>query len=141
MVVAKGLFMHIAQCRCGSLTATCAGDPVRVSVCHCLECQRRSGSAFAAQVRFPETAVTIAGPATLYRHRGDSGRTASFHFCPTCGATIAYRNDEIEELKGLVAIPLGAFADPTFPEPVYSVYEARKHPWVSIVGERTEHYD
>ena len=130
--------MHIAQCRCGSLTATCTGDPVRVSVCHCLECQRRSGSAFAAQVRFPETAVTIAGPATLYRHHGDSGRSAAFHFCPTCGATIAYRNEGLEEL---VAIPLGAFADPSFPPPDYSVYEARKHPWVAIVGEHIDHFD
>ncbi|MGR3757040.1 MAG: GFA family protein [Tranquillimonas sp.] len=28
-----------ATCRCGQLTATCRGEPVRIAVCHCLECQ------------------------------------------------------------------------------------------------------
>ena len=46
-----------ASCRCGQLTATATGEPVRISVCHCLVCQRRSGSAFAAQVRFPASQV------------------------------------------------------------------------------------
>lgn len=133
--------MHRATCRCGSLTADCAGDPVRVSVCHCLECQRRSGSAFAAQARFPEAAVTVSGPASVYRRTGDSGTTGVFHFCPTCGATIAFTNEGREGLEGLVAIPLGAFADPAFPPPAFSVYEGRKHPWLAIVGDGIAHYD
>jgi|HubBroStandDraft_6_1064221.scaffolds.fasta_scaffold60507_2 hypothetical protein len=32
---------HEAACSCGHLRLTCQGDPVRVSMCHCLECQRR----------------------------------------------------------------------------------------------------
>ena len=52
---------HTASCRCGQLPATVTGEPVRVSVCHCLDCQRRSGSAFAAQARFPAETVTIEG--------------------------------------------------------------------------------
>ena len=35
---------RVATCRCGRVQAVCVGDPVRVSVCHCLDCQRRSGS-------------------------------------------------------------------------------------------------
>lgn len=132
--------MRVARCRCGSLTAECAGDPVRVSVCHCLECQRRSGSVFAAQARFPEQAVTISGPASVYAHKGESGRTARFHFCPTCGVTIAYRNEGLEGFEDLVAIPVGAFADPAFPPPSYSVYEERRHPWVAIVGSDIDHW-
>lgn len=31
-----------ASCSCGQLRLTCAGEPVRISVCHCLECQRRT---------------------------------------------------------------------------------------------------
>ncbi|TIT73020.1 MAG: aldehyde-activating protein, partial [Mesorhizobium sp.] len=27
-----------AQCSCGQLSATCVGKPVRISVCHCLDC-------------------------------------------------------------------------------------------------------
>ena len=41
----------------------------------------------------------------------------------------------------LSAIPTGAFADPNFPQPHYSVWEGRKHPWVTIKGDGIEHYD
>ena len=130
--------MRIATCRCGALTAHCDGDPVRISVCHCLNCKRRSGSAFTAQARFPDSAVRIEGETRIYREAGDSGAVATFHFCPNCGAVIAYRN---EGMEGLVAIPIGAFADPAFPPPDYSVYEGRKLGWVAIVGDGIEHID
>ena len=35
-----------ARCQCGSLSATATGDPLMIGVCHCEECQRRTGSAF-----------------------------------------------------------------------------------------------
>jgi len=123
--------MHIARCPCGAVSATCDGEPAWVSVCHCLDCQRRSGSAFAAQVRFHEAKVRIEGPTRTYRRTNDSGKVATFDFCPECGTTIAYR---LEDMEGLVAIPLGTFADPAFPPPAYSNFEVRKLPWVEIVG-------
>ena len=43
--------------------------------------------------------------------------------------------------EGLVAIPIGAFADPDFPPPRFSVYEKRKHPWVAILDHDIEHVD
>ena len=127
-----------ATCRCRQLSATCTGEPVRVSVCHCYDCQKRSGSAFAAQARFPANAVMISGEHKLYEHIGDSGNLASFHFCPTCGSTLCYHARPHREL---FAIPVGAFADRDFPEPIYSVFEERKHPWVTIAGDGIEHYD
>ena len=111
---------------------------MRVSVCHCHDCQRRSGSAFAAQVRFPVDQVRVSGHFHQYSQAGDSGGIAVFDFCPTCAATIAYR---AQAQPDLIAIPLGAFASTDFPPPVYSVYEGRKHPWLLIVGEGVEHYD
>jgi hypothetical protein len=53
--------MRVATCRCVNLRAECAGEPVRVSVCHCLECQRRTGSAFSVQARFPAGSVEVEG--------------------------------------------------------------------------------
>ena len=117
------------SCSCGQLSVVCEGDPVRVSVCHCLACQQRTGSVFAAQARWPSERVRIAGRATEWVRTGDSGSTATFRFCPTCGATVYY---EIDDMPGLIAIPVGAFADPGFPPPVFSVYEARKHAWVQL---------
>jgi hypothetical protein len=118
------------------LRARCEGEPVRVSVCHCLECKKRSGSAFSAQARWPDERVSLSGDPREWSHVGESGRSATFRFCATCGGTIAY---VIDALPGLTAIPLGAFADPQFPQPAYSVYESRKHAWVAIVGDGIEH--
>lgn len=133
-----GSLEHTASCRCGQLTATCAGEPVRVSVCHCLDCQQRSGSAFAVQARFPEEKVTIEGQSRTWIQRADSGNVITFHFCPECGATVHYRIEG--KFDGLVAIPVGAFADPNFPAPRFSVWEERKHDWAAILGE-AEHMD
>lgn len=116
-----------ASCSCGQLTAEVAGDPVRVSICHCLACQRRTGSVFGEQARFPRENVTIAGVSTEYARVGDEGTRARFHFCPQCGATVYY---ELGGLEAFIAIPVGAFADPGFPTPTVSVYEDRMHRWV-----------
>jgi hypothetical protein len=130
--------IRTATCRCGQLSATCTGEPVRVSVCHCYDCQRRSGSAFAVQARFPAEAVTISGDHKVYEHIGDSGNAANFHFCPHCGTTLWYH---ARPHQHLFAIPVGNFADRDFPAPRFSVWEARQHRWVSIVGDDIEHHD
>lgn len=127
-----------ATCRCGQLSATCTGEPVRVSVCHCYDCQKRSGSAFAAQARFPADAVTTSGEHKAYEHVGDSGNKADFHFCPVCGASLWYR--ALPD-RSLYAIPVGSFADKNFPTPQYTVWVDRKHGWVSISSDVVEYRD
>jgi hypothetical protein len=118
-----------ASCSCGQLTAATSADPVRVGVCHCLACQRRTGSVFAAQARFPASAVTIAGTSHTYVRTGDEGSKGTFHFCPACGTTVYCTSDAFEDT---VSISVGAFADPAFPAPVLSVYEERMHSWVQM---------
>jgi len=125
-----------ATCRCGQLKATCEGEPVRVSVCHCLDCQKRTGSAFAAQARWPDSQVTVMGEAKTWERVADSGHRATYRFCPHCGSTLTY---VIEGWPGVIAVPIGAFADPDFPHPRFSVYEHRKHDWVAILGDDVEH--
>lgn len=124
--------IRTASCRCGRLRAHCSGDPVRVSICHCLECQRRTGSAFAAQARWPTRQVTIEGEARSWVRVAESGNTVDYRFCATCGSTVFYTSDVS---PGVVAVPIGAFADPDFPSPRVSVYEKRKHHWVDVVGD------
>lgn len=120
---------RIASCSCGQLTVTTTEDPVRVSICHCLACQRRTGSVFGAQARFDRKRVQIQGRSTQYVRIGDEGGKCTFSFCSTCGATVHY---EVEGREDSIAIPVGAFADPGFPEPTFSVYEDRKHAWVGL---------
>jgi hypothetical protein len=120
-----------ASCSCGQLVAVTAGEPVRVSVCHCLACQRRTGSVFGAQARFRREDVDIRGESASYERVSDDGNRVTFHFCPRCGATVHYGFDDLADF---VAVPVGAFADPSFPPPTVSVYEVRKHPWVAMPG-------
>lgn len=87
----------------------------------------RNGSDF----RCADTQLAVADT-----HR-DGGSRATFHFCPDCASIVHY---EIEQLPGVVAVPVGAFADPGFPPPRFSVYESRRHAWVQM-PESVEHLD
>jgi hypothetical protein len=124
---------RIASCRCGQLRATVNGEPVRVSVCHCLDCKKRSGSAFAVQARWPETQVIIEGRSKSFVNVADSGNRITFNFCPDCGSDVHYRIEG--KFEGLVGIPFGAFDDPYFASPSFSVWEDRKCDWVDITGD------
>jgi hypothetical protein len=130
--------MRSASCSCGQLKVSCEGEPSRVSICHCLACQRRTGSAFAIQARWPSDRVTIEGRAQEYVRVGDEGSAATFRFCPTCGTTVYYDSDG---MPGMIAVPVGAFADPTFPPPRFSVYATRRHPWAVMPNLAVEELD
>ena len=122
---------RVASCSCGQLSVTVTGEPIRISICHCLACQRRTGSAFGAQARFRSEDAKVNGQSSEYVRVGDEGNRALFRFCPRCGTTLywsfAGRDDAI-------AVAVGAFADPGFPAPTVSVYESRKHAWVMTPG-------
>lgn len=137
----KGSFVsmneHRAACRCGQLRVTCIGEPLRVSVCHCLNCQRRSGSAFAVQARFPTGNVHVDGETTDWSPDGGEART-TFRFCPRCGSTVTYSS---EAMPGITAVAVGAFADPAFPSPSVSGFEERRHSWTVVLGSDVEHFD
>ena len=133
-----------ASCRCGQLRVTVKGEPARVSACHCLNCKKRSGSAFAVQARWPSEQAQIEGQSKSFRKDSDSGNWAEFHFCPECGSDVYFRNagpGVNTTLADHVAVPLGAFDDPYFLSPRFSVWEKRKVEWVAIVGEGVEHLD
>jgi hypothetical protein len=126
-----------ATCSCGQLRLEADGEPVRISMCHCLACQRRTGSVFGAQARFPREQVRVEGRHTDYVRVSDEGEGRIFHFCPECGSTVFY---ELDSVPDVYAVPLGAFADPAFPAPRVSVYESRRHFWVAV-PEGAEHFD
>ena len=120
---------RMTACSCGQLRLVVEGEPLRVSVCHCLACQRRTGSAFGFQARFPRDRAQVSGTSHEYNRTSDEGERRTFGFCPECGATVYYVVDSAPEV---VAVPVGAFADPSFPPPSFSVQEDRKHAWVTM---------
>jgi hypothetical protein len=120
-----------AACHCGQLRLEVDGDPFVVSLCHCLACQRRTGSAFGMQAAFRPEQVTVVGRYSDYSRISDEAdrKEHVFHFCPECGSSVFY-GEPTEE--GLVVVSVGSFADPSFPPPTESGYESRRHPWVRL---------
>ncbi len=118
-----------ASCSCGQLHVTCEGEPRSVSLCHCLECQRRTGSAFGIAAFFAREALTVTGDASPFTRGSESGQAVTFHFCPICGSTVYW---EPERFADVIALAVGAFADPSFPAPVQSVWESARHDWVTL---------
>jgi hypothetical protein len=117
-----------ATCSCGQLGLSVEGEPARISMCHCLECQRRTGAAISNQARFRREQITFAGESTAWTRTAESGNALTFHFCPTCGSTVYW---EGQGFPGYVAVAIGTFADPSFPAPTISVWEESRHPWVT----------
>jgi hypothetical protein len=125
-----------ACCTCGQLRIEVHGEPLGVGVCHCLACQRRTGSVFAALASFAAP-YRVVGTATEYVRVGEQGGRFRFRFCPVCGTTVFHTEEGREQSSASVAV--GAFADPGFPQPQVSVYECRRHCWVQLPPGTTTH--
>ena len=124
-----------ASCCCGQLRIEVQGESLGIGVCHCLACQRRTGSVFAALASFAAPYMVF-GTATDYVRAGDQGAKFRFRFCPRCGTTVFHTEEGRQQSS--VAVAVGAFADPSFPPPRDSVYDCRKHSWVQLpLGIRT----
>lgn len=118
-----------AACSCGQLSLTIDGGPARISMCHCLECQRRTGAVISNQARFLRDQVAIAGDATSWSRIAESGSQVTFRFCPSCGSTVFWESESFPEY---FVVAIGSFADPAFPPPTIAVWEETRHPWVSL---------
>jgi hypothetical protein len=123
------LYPKTAACLCGSLKVTVAAAPRFAHACSCLDCQRRSGSAFSYSAFFEEGAARIEGRSRRWRRTSDAGRWHEAHFCETCGVTVFTR---LEALPSMLCIPVGCFADPSFPTPGRLYWTSRRHHWLNL---------
>src|SRR6201997_1570794 len=114
-----------AACSCGQLQLAIEGEPSRISMCHCLECQRRTGAVISNQARFPREQVPFAGKAATWKRTAESGNALTFHFCPTCGSTVYW---EGEGFPGYVAVAIGGFAAPNVSAPALNGWGEAPHP-------------
>lgn len=119
---------RIATCACGQLSVRCAGEPVSVSLCHCRECQKRTGSTYGIAAFFDRSNVVTSGEVSDYSRPSDSGFEVLHHFCPRCGSTVYWKP---RRKPDVIAVAVGAFADPAFPAPSKSVYLEHRHHWVT----------
>ena len=121
---------RIATCACGAISAAADGEPDVVSLCHCLACQRRTGSPFGVGVYFKREAVKLAGaPKAFVREIAGTNRKVTNSFCPNCGGTVYWTADLRPQHIG---IALGSFADPSFKRPTRVVWAQHSHPWIAF---------
>lgn len=123
--------MADARCSCGALTLTLPEPSKLVVVCHCLDCQRRTGAPFGVGACYPVDAVAISGTSKEFTRDAASGGKVSTYFCPNCGSSIYWIADN---LPSLIGVAVGALADLKYPGPFRSVFEQSKHDWVQIGG-------
>jgi len=104
---------HEGGCLCGAVRYAAAGQPVRVTVCHCTFCQRLTGSAFLVEPIFARGDVKfVAAAPEVYKHRSDSsGKRVSVHFCARCGAHLMLSFERFSSVVGMFG---GTFDDPNW---------------------------
>ena len=118
-----------ASCQCGQLRVEVPGETVAVVACHCLACQKRSGSPFGEAAYYPHADVAIEGQSKQFARPTSTGGTFDQFFCPDCGTTVYMRGTKNPDVTG---IPIGLFDDPHSMRPIRSVWEDRRHDWVEI---------
>jgi hypothetical protein len=114
------------SCLCGDVRFTATGAPLRVGLCHCLDCRKHGGSLFHAFAVFPESAVAVEGDPCTYKGRS---------FCPRCGSSIYGRTgNEVE-------ISVGSLDAPNQLVPTYELWTVRRESWLPSfpVKRRYEH--
>jgi hypothetical protein len=120
---------RVATCACGQLSVRCNREPTKISLCHCLECQKRTGSSHGIAAFFRRADVEPRGQAQQFTRSADSGFAVTFHFCPNCGSSVYWEPSRIPEA---IAVAVGCFADPAFPQPSQSVYGQHRHLWAKF---------
>jgi hypothetical protein len=112
-------------CLCGSVRYECSTVPIVMGNCHCRDCQRATGTAYAAAIVVPHNAVTITGEVKYYDVTGDSGAIVGRGFCPNCGSRL-FSSPPNPEMMGIMA---GSFDDPSEFQPAMDMYVASAQPW------------
>ena len=121
-----------AQCQCSQLSIELPSSSPAVVACHCIACQRRSGSPFGVLAYYSADELTIPGAAKRFERSTDEGNRFESYFCPECGSTVYVRSSKHPSMIG---VAVGTIADPDFPAPVRSVWEQSMHHWMTMPGE------
>jgi hypothetical protein len=76
-------------CHCGAITYEAEVDPEKVTICHCTDCQKLSGTVFRVNVRVPEEHFRLTkGTPKIYVKLSEVGTRRAQAFCAECGTQI-----------------------------------------------------
>lgn len=94
--------------------------------CHCLDCQKFSGTGHTSNAYFAESDVVIDGGTREFTVIADSGAEMTRTFCPTCGSRLTGRNSTRPDL---VAVFVGCLDDQSWYKPQMVLYASRQYDW------------
>jgi len=120
-----------AERQCGQLSINLPGATPAVVVCHCVDCQRRTGSPFGVLAYYPTNQLTMTGEAKRFERPTASGGVFETFFCPECGSTVCAKSGKHPTMIG---VAVGAIAEPKFRAPDRSVWEQSMHHWSRSPG-------
>jgi hypothetical protein len=111
-------------CLCGAVRFLAGGEPLRVGLCHCLDCRKHHGALFHGSAIFPKAAVAVTGVTRSYAGR---------FFCPRCGSSVfSCSGDEME-------LNLGSLDAPSQFVPTYELWTLRKEAWLPEFPQLQQH--
>ena len=116
-------------CACGAVRYRLASEPLFVHCCHCLNCQRQTGSAFAVNVLIEADRVEVlSGEPQAVDVPRDDGSAQRIFRCPECRVAVYsnYSRPEVHFVRG------GTLDDPSSVAPHVHIYTRSKLPWVLL---------
>ena len=116
-------------CACGAVRYRLTSDPLFVNCCHCLNCQRQTGSAFVINLLIETDRVELlAGTPQPVDVPRDDGSTQTIWRCPTCQVAVfsQYTRPEVRFVRG------GTLDDPSSVAPDAHIFTNSKLPWVTL---------
>lgn len=114
-------------CACRRIRYRCDAEPIFQLICHCRDCQRASGSAFAAVVFVPTDGFRLTGGEPHYHTvQSDTGNPMQRGFCRDCGSPLLIRKPERPYLTLLQAASLD---DPDLFQPALEIFTSRAQRW------------
>ena len=116
-------------CACRAIRYECVAAPLVSWTCHCRDCQRASGGAFAPLLYVAAATLTITGESKYYEVKAESGRIFSRGFCPECGSPVFVKPNGRPEIIGMWAASLD---DPSWYRPLAAIWAASAQPWDTL---------
>jgi len=127
--------MITGSCLCGTIRYEIRGDLGPIVICHCAQCRKAQGSAFAANaaVRATDFAL-VAGADAVAAYESSVGKKR--HFCRKCGSPIISTRDSV---PGIVRLRIGTLDSPLRTKPSAHIFVASKAEWDDICDTLPQH--
>lgn len=119
-------------CACGELRYRLTSSPIFVHCCHCLNCQRQTGSAFVLNMLIEASRVELLeGTPTAVDVPREHGPHRIFR-CPTCQVAVW---SEYGGRSEVLFVRAGTLDEPSRVSPDVHIYTRSKLPWVTLPAE------